>query len=213
MATTTRFDNNIIVVARRLKDKRLDTVPPLSSSDTGLRYSNALLSSYENRAIRDLILDRYAKGTALLEIPEYIATVASLAPNTTTGILAKSDAQWHFVELISTSPAVIFIPLAEDAQPLRVVSGRHGIINPTYRMPIFYEESGNLVVYPATSDGTTQWSLTGRYLKTHQDITIDTGAVDVAVNSEFDSEIQERMFKMAIDDAITVMPPRAQVGT
>lgn len=208
MATTTRFDWNIIKVARRLKDKRVDTAPPLSSSDTGLRYSNALLTTYENQAIRDLILDRFMKGSVETEIPEYVKQIGtSLVPNATTGVAAKLAEQWRILDLITDDYKVPFTRLV-GVSPMEVRSGRHGIIKPVYTMPVYWDETGQITVLPVTADqGGTQWSLTGRYVQVHQDITIDTGALDVTVNAIYDAEIQDRMFKMAMADTLTVSPP------
>ena len=54
---TTKFNTNIINAARSLKDRRTD---PSVAGDTGMRYTSALLSYYQNKAVRAFIAEQLA---------------------------------------------------------------------------------------------------------------------------------------------------------
>ena len=93
---TTQFNLNILSAARKLKDARTTAD---ASSDTGKRYSSALLSDYQNRAVRDLLTETYAKlgadfGSA---IPEYMKTSGALS--LVSGSVAKPSDAWYTTDL------------------------------------------------------------------------------------------------------------------
>jgi hypothetical protein len=170
--STTHFNSVIVNVARKLKDLRATAG---ADSDTGRRYSSALLTVYLNRAVRDLVravfdADRTGFGSTL---PEYVGTTSTF---TISGVVVKNPEQWHFLELTTSDGLVSFYPLLSDV--MKVIGLQDRLIRPSYTRPVFWEEAGCLFVYPTTKNGTDPWSVKGRYVKAHQNITVNTAATD-----------------------------------
>jgi hypothetical protein len=170
--STTRAKSLIVNVARKLKDLRATAG---ADSDTGRRYTSAVLTNYLNRAIRDLIrsvydADRTGFGAML---PEYVGTTTTF---TISGLVAKQPEQWHFLELTTSDGLISFYPLLSDV--MKVIGLQDRLIRPSYSRPVFWEEAGCLFVYPTTKNGTDPWSVKGRYVKAHQNITVDTSPTD-----------------------------------
>ena len=168
--STTRFNNNILEAARRLKDKR--TMPD-ASDDTGKRYTSAILSIYENRAVRDIVKENFKQlgpkfGTIL---PEFVKTSdAFVIP--TSGLITKAADQWFFLELATSDGLVRFSRIEEDV--LKVSGGLDKLVTPTYARPMFYEEGLFAKVRPPTSNGLDNWTAVARYIVVPQDIVVST---------------------------------------
>lgn len=165
---TTKFNANIIEAARRLKSARTSAGP---SEDSTKKYSSALLTQYENRAVRDLLKELYEalgdKGFGDV-VPEYIATSPALT--LASGIVAKPADAWHITDLLKSDRTVKFhkIPSLEVEN---VRSGQDGLIVPSATRPVFWEEGPNIYTL-----GLTTGDVIARYVKTHQDITVITDA-------------------------------------
>ncbi|GEM_PF-6769254 len=164
---TTRFNNNILLAARRLQDVRTDPSP---TGDSGRRHKSALLQDYQNRAIREIIFDAYkslGRGFGSM-IPEYVRT---------SGILTVSGAQatrpadsWIVTELIDSAKTLKFVPISDD-EVFDVTVGKRTLIVPSNSRPCFYQEGDKVVILPSST------SITGviaRYIRVHQDIVVNT---------------------------------------
>ena len=164
--STTHANTIITNVARKLKDLRATAG---ADSDTGRRYSSALLTTYLNRAVRDLIRDIYQADRANFAsiLPEYVGTTGAII---NPYYVVKSPDQWHFLEVASSDGLTSFSPLLADV--MKVIGGQDRLIKPSAARPVFWEESGRLYVYPSPR------TIVGRYVKAHQDITVNTAATD-----------------------------------
>ena len=170
---TTRFNNNILEASRRVQQLRTSAG---ADGDTGangiLPTSSALWTAYENRAVRDLIREIFEKEGAVgvyAKIPQYVLETTAFA--VTTSVALNAD-QWHILELTDATKAIEFYRLKNDI--LKVLGNRHGTIIPSATRPVYWEEAGSLFVAPAGS----AFSCIARYLRTHQDITVNTAASD-----------------------------------
>ena len=175
---TTRFNSNIVLASRRMKVIRADAGP---GSDSGSRFTSQMWSDYENRAIRDLITAEYTAGRISQTMPEYVKETAPFQITGSIlypGSVLKTPEQWHFLELMytgTTGNPLMFSPLKRDV--LRITNGLDGLVIPSYTHPVFWEEAGRLFVSPGLF-GALSWNVIGRYVMTHQDITVNTSPTD-----------------------------------
>jgi hypothetical protein len=154
---TTRFNTNIIVAAQRLKSPRTDATT--TGDVTGARYTSVLLSRYQNRAIREIILKKIEElGERFASVlPEYVATSGAIT-TPSSGIFTKNADVISFLELVSSS--IVFQRVSVDV--LKIAMGQDYVYRDGGQ---FYEEGRQVKLIPAT-----QTTVTGRYVKQHIDI-------------------------------------------
>lgn len=168
---STRFNNNILVAARRLQQNRSVAGP---GGDTGNRYTSARLSDYQNRAIRDLIKAKYDAAPEVfpLRYPQMMKTSDPFTINALTRIAIPSDV-WLVTELWLGSLKFKKVP---DHRIGDVLSGVDRLIVPSVNEPAFFTENGYMYFLPDTG-------LTGevkyRFVKEHADIAVNTAASGV----------------------------------
>lgn len=167
--STTRFNTNIVTAARRLQNQRTTAA---ATGDDGGRYSSALLSDYQNRGIRNLLQELYAKlgmgfGDA---IPEMMRN-SNIIPMTAGRFTKPLDA-YHVMELVRSDYSTKFYKLPDDRIE-QVKAGRAPDITPTVNRPVFWEQGDIIYTLPAS---VSAWSVIARYIRVHQDISVITGA-------------------------------------
>jgi len=165
---TTKLNSVIVAVARKLQDERTDAS---ASSDTGTVYHSVLLTEYANRAVRDLLREKFLalgkEGFAGL-LPEYIVESAALTLD--AGSVAKPVGAWFVLDLYKSDKTIKFEPLEPD-EVGSVLTSEAGLDNATASRPKFYEEGSNIKTL-----GLTSGNVIARYIKAHQDLTVITGA-------------------------------------
>lgn len=164
---TTRFNANILEAARRLKDQRTSAG---TSEDSSKRYKSAVLSAYQNRAVRDIIRETYeALGEAFGDvIPEQVKTSGTLS--LTAGVVAKPSDAWYALDLVKSDRTVKFWKLPHR-QVEDVLTGSDGLIVPSATRPVFWEEGQNV-----KTNGLTSGNVIMKYVRAHQDISVITSA-------------------------------------
>jgi hypothetical protein len=140
---TTRFNANIIEAAARLQAARTSAGV---DGDIGAaaKWNSALLTRYQNRAIRDLLKEtlQSAGPRGFAEaIPEYMKTSSVLT--LIGGIVAKPLDSFFIVELSRSDHSINFYRIPQD-QIETVRSGLNANIVPSATHPVFWEESGNI---------------------------------------------------------------------
>jgi hypothetical protein len=163
---TTRFNNNILAAARRMKDVRATAN---ASDDTGKRYTTAIWTEYQNRAIKDLILETYLAGPKQFPdvMPEIVKTSANITITAGVGDF-PSDA-WLFIDLAKNDYSVYIHKIFGDVTA--VLAARHGTIVPSATEPYFYEELRKLYVLPSAA-----YTVKGRYILTPAEIVVVTSS-------------------------------------
>jgi len=165
---TTRFNGLVIDVARRLQEPKVEDAGYLTG--TFSRYSAALISSYVNNAIREIVRDVLkTSGKAFPEImPEMIKNTAPLA--LTNGALSRPSDFLYGLSMVSDAGNILFryIPGRSIGE---AISGIDPAIVGTADEPIFYEEGDFL-----RTKGITSGSVVLRYVRLHEDIVISVAA-------------------------------------
>lgn len=165
---TTKFNNNILLAARRLKDRRTDASV---NGDTGQRYSSALLTNYQNKAIKELLREKFAEiGAAefMRAFPELVKTSGVLT--LTAGVVAKPSDAFLVIDLDSSDYAVHFDVL-EQSEVQRVRSGADPLKAPSATLPVFWDENGSI-----NTLGLTTGSVVARYIVKPDDLAVITSA-------------------------------------
>lgn len=179
MAATTVFNQLILSVARRLKDSRATAD---SSSDSGKRYTSAILSEYVNRSIRNLLLEsfqKYGQKSFIELFPEYLTIGSDIS--LTNGVGARPVDCFMILDLAQKTTNLKFRRL-EQNNVQDIVSGIDSIIIPSATKPVFYEEGSSFKTLGLTTTGTI---VIPRYIKTHTDISpsvTTAGSVKVATS-------------------------------
>lgn len=168
---TTLFNSNIIEFASRMKDARTSAAIAGDTSANGgpTRYTSAQCARYENRSIRDLLLEWFQKlGPDHFEelFPEYVKTGSAIT--LVAGVVAKPVDAFIVLDLKKSDGTVKFRRL-EQKLVQDVIMNTDGLIVPSPTSPVFYEENGNIVAL-----GITSGNVIPRYIVTHQDIAVST---------------------------------------
>lgn len=163
---TINFNNNVLAAARRLKDARTG---PTSIDDTGKRFSSALLSEYENRAVRDMIRANYQQlqNKIATLFPEYMKISAStnlIAGTSYASIPIPSDC-WYATDVSYANYSGKFYRVPQDRIET-VKNGQDPLIVPSTTRPVWWQENNLICVLPASLSS----AIIIRYLKVHQDI-------------------------------------------
>jgi hypothetical protein len=162
IVSTLIFNSVLRAVARRLKAERT-----LATDDAGA-YTSVLLTEYVNRAIKDLLIDKYLQlGDDRFRtlFPEYVKTSGALTLS--GGVVAKPNDAFVITNL-STSGGIEFKKL-KQSQVEDVRRGTEMIIVPSASRPVFWEEAGNIYTL-----GVTSGDVVARYIQTPADITPST---------------------------------------
>jgi hypothetical protein len=202
---TPRFNANILTAAKRLHDRRTATsADPLESE---LRYSIALMTAYQNRAIKDIVQDVYLKylDQMHLVMPEMLAVSAALT--LTTGAVAAPTDCWIILECAKSDFTVYFHLLGTDARLLSL-GGKHPHITPSATNPYFYQENVSGVRTLKTL-GLTTGDVKVFYVAVPADIAVD-GASDIPLNPIWDGSIVNKMVEFGLRDAGSSIPEDEQ---
>ena len=193
MADTSRFDKNITTAAVRLHDPR--TMAVGDPAEASYRYSLALLSKYQNFAIRDTVREAYLKfGDGFEQVmPEMVNDYADVTITDGVGNLPL-DA-WIVLEVAKTDYSWYAWRVRENV--LKVLCGRDAMLQPTLTKPAFYQTGLQIRLLPNTLSGLNVrlW-----YIRQPADITAGPAAV-IPVSPMWDGEIVARMVQMGIADA------------
>jgi hypothetical protein len=166
--SSVKFNNNILEAAARMKDARTTAA---SSDDTNKRYTSAMWTRYQNRAIRDFLLEWFQKiGPDEFQnlFPEYIKTGSPLTLS--SGSVATPADAFVVTELKNSAGTIKFWRI-EQKTVQDVLLGIDGLIVPSATRPVFYEEAGNIKTL-----GITTGDVIPRYIKTHQDIAVSVAS-------------------------------------
>lgn len=191
----TRFDANIVSAARRLHDRR--TAAHLDSLETSLRYSETLLVSYQNRAIRDVIKETYqTAGDAFSAImPEMIKV--SPATNVTNGVITNPADAWIIMEIAKSDYSWYATRITHNI--LKVLAGRDAMLAPTVSKPAFYQTSTQTLIIPLSITGV---QAVISYIPQPSDMVAGSGQTsDIPISPVWDGEIVDRMVAMGTADA------------
>jgi hypothetical protein len=196
---TTRFNNNILQMSRRLNDPRTDAS---SSGDTGAVYTSAILAGYQNQAIRNLIKDQFLKvgelGIAAV-FPELVRLSSALTLTTsgTQGSVAVPSDCWLVITLRNSGATKEFRKVIDIHDLNRMVTGEHAFLNPTAARPYFFELSGSIY-----TRGIYSGDVVAIYLQSPADVVVTTGAggTDISLNAIWDGEIVDRAVAIAVAD-------------
>jgi hypothetical protein len=163
---TARFNQNIIVAANRVQDRRTD---PSALGDTGRRYKSLDWQAYQNRAIREIIFDTFkALGAKFGNmVPEYMRTSGDL-PVIANRTVRPVDA-WIVTEAMDTAHKARVQVLGDD-EIIDVIVGKNTLITPTDKRPVLYQEGDGLIILPKPTAIT---AIVARYIKVHQDIVVN----------------------------------------
>lgn len=202
---TTKLNNLIIAVSRRVGDARTDAS---SAGDSGRRITSALWVEYVNQALKDLLMEKFeALGVDGFAdaFPEFVKTSSALT--LTGGSVAKPADAWVFVELLKSDGSIRF-ERVESSRVLQVKYGHDPLQVPSATEPAFYEEAGNVVALPS-SVGT--WTVVGRYVVTPEDLVVVTGAggTDLSLNARWWGELKDRVAALAVKDMQLIGSPAA----
>jgi hypothetical protein len=193
--TTDRFNRNLLAAARRLKDQRTD---PTSSGDVAMRYSSALLTYYQNRAVSDVFQSAIKNGKDLVDelVPEsiFFRTV-----ETQSGIADIPDDIFELLEVSSaTAPLTRYHHLVGDIA--KVEDGGDPLFLQGYT-PYWFLSGGSLYIRP--------WEALNlviiRYIKDPGDITVN-GSSDLSLLPKWDGQIVDRMVELALKDTFAQVP-------
>lgn len=193
---TTRFNNHVLSVARRLNDPRTDAS---ATGDTGAVYSSAILSYYVNQAMRDLVRDYFLKlgeqATAAI-FPDLVKVSSALT--LTTGSVAVPTDSWFITALRVSGGTKEFRKIHDVRDINRAITGEHAFIKPTAAKPYFYELGGTI-----NTLGITTGNVLAHYMTVPPDVTVVTGAggTDMILNSIWDGEIVDRAVAKAVQDS------------
>lgn len=172
---TINFNNNILAAARRLHDQRDD---PTQNGDVvnnnTLRYNSAILTEYENRAVRDLFKDKFLQLQEKVAglFPEYLRTSGSL--NLTPGsgwasVPYPSDA-WYPTDVSFANYTGHFYRVP-DQEVENVKNNNNFMIVPSVNKPVWWPENNQICVLPATLNS----AIIAKYIHYHTDIQPITG--------------------------------------
>jgi hypothetical protein len=164
MSATLRFNANLMAAASTLKDRR---TRPSSAGDSGRRFSSDILAYYENRAIKELILEKYFQYGENFDqvMPECVKTSADLTLDA-NGVADLPPDAWLFIDLAKSDFSAYIHKIFEDVSAVR--AGRVGTIQPSLDDVYFFEEGRKIYVLP--DDGAT--TVKGRYVVTPTDISV-----------------------------------------
>jgi hypothetical protein len=143
-----RFAANILKAALRLHDQRTD---PTALGDDGMRYSSALLSSYQNQAIRDLIKDTYASIGDKIDglMPEIVSEVNGVVLTNGNGPLPSNV--WLVLE--AGADDYSWYGWKIQSNPLKVKTSRDALVTPTLLKPAWYQKGRYIQFLPTTRTG------------------------------------------------------------
>lgn len=183
-----RFSANILKAARRLSDPRVTA----GESDTGHRYTAAILTAYQNDAIKSIVAELIReKGIEVArDLPELIKTSTGLTVTTGAASLPADSAK--AVEVYSSTQYYWPIPL--NSSPAKAASGSDPFITPSATRPYWYEEGQQIKVL-----GGATANIYVRYVQAPADLAI-AGATEVQLSGLWDTEIVNRMVKFGIAD-------------
>lgn len=197
----TRFNQNILDAARRLKEARTDAT---SSGDTEMRYSSALLTTYQNRAILDVVKSVFEKvgrlgfSTVMPEMVKGNLTASLTSPiGGGAGVFSMPVDAWTFLEVFDLTGSKIVKRI--DADVVKVINSLDPLLVPSATQPIYYETMGTLVTYPALT------SVVGRYIFVHPTMTT-ASTTDIYINPSYDGEIVDRMVQAGLQDTYKEAP-------
>jgi len=195
---TPNFDQNILAASRRLQDLRTDPSP---AGDPGHRYTSALLTYYQNAAVRDLLTETLkAKGDDIGSIfPEYMKSAQQAL---TSNSFATPTDLWLLTQMTIPATGVNVYPIKQD-EVLFVTQGLNPLIQLTANNPGFYQEGQSVILYPAATYPQTN-SVQLRYFINYVDIVQGSDA-DLAINRVWWTEVVNRMVKLAVADAKPVV--------
>jgi hypothetical protein len=162
---TTKFNSILMDVATRLKSPRAYATYDVDLNGNASVYTSALLTKHINRAIRDLLKEKYeSMGDAVFmeSFPEYVRTsgVLTLA----AGVVAKPVDAFMVVGMSVSTYAVKFDHVKQTIVD-DIRTGREKQIVPSATRPVFWDESGVI-----NSLGLLAGNVVMKYIVTHQDI-------------------------------------------
>jgi hypothetical protein len=159
---TSRFNANILAAAARVKDRRTTAA---SSDDSGKRFKTADWEKYQNRAIKDIVIETYSEHGAVAAriIPELVVTSGNIAVATGVGVY-PSDA-WLFIDLALSDMSKYIQLIHQDVTRIR--AGRDAIITPSATHLYAYQEDRKLYVLPSAA-----YTVVGRYIKQPADLSV-----------------------------------------
>jgi hypothetical protein len=199
MALTPKFNSLIIEASHKLHDPRTD--PSVGGDATADVYSSVLLSSYANRAIRDLIMYEVAAGDPnkmLNQMPEYVRTSAPIAVG--AAAVPRPTDCWIVADMYIVGSKVRFFPVPPE-EVVDAITGRNPIVVYTDKRPGFYMEGTDVKIVPIT---TTIVEVVLRYLVTPPDVVVDT-TDDIPLNSDWFGKIIDRMVALGEADAVRIV--------
>jgi len=170
---TTRFNANILAAAGRLKDRRTD---PSATGDANMRFSSDRLADYQNKAIKDIIVQQYGQlGPKFADVfPELIRTFSPLTTDV-TGIVALPMDCWKVIEASKWDKSQYYYAFKED--PLSVENNKDGLIVPAVDAVYWYQQYRELHVLPAAA-----YTVAIRYLMHPADLLVQ---ISVGTNGKW----------------------------
>jgi hypothetical protein len=162
---TVKFNTILIDVAQRLKSPRAYATDNVDVNGNTSTYSSSMLAKHINRAIRDLLLDKY---NTLGEIgfaemfPEYIKTSGAL---TLAAGLAAKPVDAFIVTGLRLSDDTVKFDRIKPVMVEDIKTSREKQIIPSATRPVFWDEHGSI-----NTLGLLSGSVIMRYIITHEDI-------------------------------------------
>lgn len=190
-----RFDANIILAAKRLHDNR--TAASSDPSESTFRYSQTLLTQYQNYAIRDMVKETYLKyGDKFDSVMPEMTSESGDIP-ITNGVGTVPTDCWIVLEASKSDYTLYSTKIVENN--LKVKAGRDAMIQPTSTRPGFYQTGRTIVILPLTITGVNFriW-----YIQQPADM-VAGNTTEIPVSPMWDGEIVERMVAMGVADAKT----------
>lgn len=146
---TTQLNNLILRLARRLQDARSSAS---SSSDSGARFTSAMLTDYVNKGMKAFIqqmLEKLGASGFQIALPEFVKQSAILTLSS-AGIVAKPTDAFMVLDLRKSDNSLKYQRL-EPARVASILISGDPMVLPSATHPIFWEENGFINVLPAAS--------------------------------------------------------------